>query len=356
MTQQVAQGSTITLNAQYRTNGGVLVDPVTPLLDIFDSSNTEVVSNAVPTRDGVGLYHYNYAVDGAAPLGVWQVVWSGVIDGSGVQGEDYFEVVTPGSIVIPSADPPCTPYATTSDLCSPCDDYSFPTGLLDDMLEVASGVMYHLTGEQFEGQCADTVYPTCQQGRRGYGGLGYEHWRPGDPRVWAGANLRDFCGGCKQISLGGYPITGITTVTIEGEILDPDDYQVEDSRWLTRTDGSCWPCSCSCGANTDFEVVYTYGLDAPPLLVKATADLACQMALACSPETLGDCVLPSNVSSVTRQGVTAEMIPFAGLLNGESGIPSVNAAIDALNPDHRRGRSVIARADMGRAVRRITTA
>lgn len=98
MTQRIGQGGTITIDAEYREGTGVLVDPVTPLVDIINPNSVELVTNATPTRVGTGIYQYAYVVSPSAPLGLWTARWSGAINGVGVSSDDQFQVVAAGDI------------------------------------------------------------------------------------------------------------------------------------------------------------------------------------------------------------------------------------------------------------------
>jgi hypothetical protein len=98
MPQTVGQGGTIPLDAEFKDGSGTMVDPDTPQVDIIDPADTTVVSNATPVRDGLGRYHYNYAVPTGAPLGVWTAHWTGTINGAGVGADDHFTVTAPGGI------------------------------------------------------------------------------------------------------------------------------------------------------------------------------------------------------------------------------------------------------------------
>lgn len=105
MAGTVGQGGTIRLEARFRAGSGELIDPITPLVDILNPSSVAVVTDAVPTRDSTGLYHYDYTVAGDAPLGGWSAHWTGVINSVPVSGDDSFTVVEAGS-VDPVADAP----------------------------------------------------------------------------------------------------------------------------------------------------------------------------------------------------------------------------------------------------------
>lgn len=94
----VGQGGTIRLDATFQDGAGNLVVPITPLVDILNPSNVQVVVGAIPINDGVGRYYYNYVVSVTAPLGTWKAHWTGVINSVPVSGDDYFTVVIAGSI------------------------------------------------------------------------------------------------------------------------------------------------------------------------------------------------------------------------------------------------------------------
>ncbi|MBA3240089.1 MAG: phage head-tail connector protein [Acidobacteria bacterium] len=96
--QQVGQGGTIRLTVQYQDGSGNLVNPLNPLVSIYNPSNAQVVANATPTNAGTGIYFYDYTVAVAAPLGQWYGRFTGTINGASVQGDDEFLVVTAGSV------------------------------------------------------------------------------------------------------------------------------------------------------------------------------------------------------------------------------------------------------------------
>jgi hypothetical protein len=95
---QVAQGGTVRIPATYEDATASLVDPGTPLVDIIDPSNAVVVNDAVPVRDSLGEYHYDFTAAAAAPLGDWVARFSGVVSGGTVTGDETFVVVQPGAV------------------------------------------------------------------------------------------------------------------------------------------------------------------------------------------------------------------------------------------------------------------
>lgn len=251
----------------------------------------------------------------------------------------------------------CAPWATAADVCSPCDDYNFPVGLLDDALLVASEVLFHLSGRQYPGMCAETVRP------QGVGGCSFARWgrawyaRTGTwPAPWdypagtAGCG----CGGVSEVQLGGWPLVEVSEVLLNGAVLPAaNNWRVDDWTTLVRiadADGNrqVWPCwqrlDLPTTEDDTWEVTFTYGVPPPAMAVRAAASLGCQLALSCSPETVGgaECRLPERVTSITRQGITAVVLdPFTFLDNGRTGIYDVDLFLAAANPGgiSRRGTS-----------------
>lgn len=240
----------------------------------------------------------------------------------------------------------CSPWATVADVCSPCDDYAFDQSMLTESLQAASDVLYELSGRKFPGSCQTTVRP-CSASCRG--------------RTARSCG----CGTRTEISLGGYPITGIVAVTVDGVVLDASQYRVDDWRWLVRladADGSNpgWPACQRIDLPTTeadtFEVTYTYGQEPPQLGVTAAAALGCQFALACQPETVGECRLPQRVTSITRQGVTTVVLDsFDFLEEGKTGVYDVDLFIRTYNPYKRTRRNTVYDPAASRSVRRTTT-
>lgn len=247
----------------------------------------------------------------------------------------------------------CSPWASAADVCSPCDDYTFPEGLLTECIAAASDVLYELSGRRYAGTCEDTVRPTLHD-------FMFDHWRWG-----MGAEARygidsgpvlGWCNYVPEVLLGGYPVTGITEVLIDGAVVDPATYRVDDWRTLVRvtdpatnTNGG-WPCCQDMASPATeqgtFEVTFTYGVMPPAMGVRAAARLGCELALACSPESGPECQLPERVTTVARQGVTAVILdPFAFLEQGRTGLYDVDLFLAAANPGglNRRGTATSTR-------------
>lgn len=216
---------------------------------------------------------------------------------------------------LPSQDT-CSPWATIADLCSPCDDYAFDTALVERMLVVASTALYHLTRRRYPGVCRETVRP--------FGG----------GECFGARRTSCTCDVLSAIRLPSWPIAQVVQVRIDGDTVDPARYRVDNYRELVALDVEgfdrlTWPCCQRMDRAADqddtFEVVYDFGLMPPEGGVHAAALLACELALAASPETVGACTLGANITSMTREGVSLTMVdPTALFADGRTGIKAVD--------------------------------
>ena len=119
---------------------------------------------------------------------------------------------------------------------------------------------------------------------------------------------------------------------MNGILLDPGSYRVDDGKWLVRTDGDCWPgCQDLSKPDTElgtFSVTYLNAIPVDHLGMYAAGVLACEYAKACAGVK---CRLPSGVTSITRQGISMEV--SAGLFpNGLTGINEVDVWVQMYNP------------------------
>lgn len=264
----------------------------------------------------------------------------------------------------------CQPWATTADLCTPCDDYSWSAGVLEDALERVSNLLFHWSGRKFPGVCEDTVQPCGRHRpvtRYRFTGSQDGLWR--DEYVCGcNAGRGCVCGGADEITLGGYPVIEVTQVVLDtdgdgvGEILDPARYRINDYRYLERLDDADgtnpgWPC-----CDPTFRVSFTYGRTPPPEGVAAAAAFGCEWAIACQPETAGlKCRLPRRAIQVVRQGITIQMIDPASMFVVKPGQPiktglhEVDAFLAAHNPTGLLRRAQLIVPGQGRRVRRVGT-
>ena len=113
MELRVTQGESIRLPADFYS-GDKRADPTDPRVTIFDAAGKAVVKNAVPVRDGVGSYRYDYPVTPEARPGTWKAVWTAKIAGRNVEATDDFEVVRAAASPTPAAARPKTKDTTTA--------------------------------------------------------------------------------------------------------------------------------------------------------------------------------------------------------------------------------------------------
>lgn len=275
---------------------------------IVDNDGATVVgpTTANITEDGTsGVYAWNAT---AAPdaAGQYQIIWS--IDGTYAADT----VATEDLVIVASASGgPCTSWVTGADVAECCSsEVGTMSSLLDNSADVASQMLYELSGRRWSGLCLRTVRPchsSCSCGwqvlSRGHVVTALDSW-PCEGRA---------CG-CQELSrvrLTGH-VREVTEVKIDGAVVDSSCYRVDENRWLTRLNGDRWPsCARLDLADTEegtFSVTYTYGAPPPLAGVEAAKQLACQVYLQCSGST--ECDIPAGATRITRQGITIERAFF----------------------------------------------
>lgn len=159
------------------------------------------------------------------------------------------------------------------------------------------------------------------------------------------------CSTLSQVRLPG-PIGEVIEVRLDGVVVTPSAYRVDNFDRLVRTDGGVWPaCQDMAKDLTEegtFAVKYVQGFPADDSLNFAAGVLAMEYLKACTGDQ--SCRLPANVTSIARQGLTMEIDsrdPFTSVLTGIVEVDSVIAAFNphglrvrssVLSPDQRRGR------------------
>ncbi|MBA9005944.1 hypothetical protein [Thermomonospora cellulosilytica] len=216
---------------------------------------------------------------------------------------------------------------------------------------VATEILWRLTGMRF-GLCPVTVRP-CRRKCADQAALPVWAGSPAAPPfipymrdgVWCNAR----CGtcttecGCSPLCevLLPAPVHDVTEVWVDGQLVDPGGYRVDDHRLLIRTDGECWPDCQDLEMPHDapgaFAVTYTWGVPVPPAGQYAAGVYACELLKAC---TGGPCQLPKRVQQITRDGVQMTVVdPMDFLEQGLTGIPEVDTWVKAVNPHRLTGRS-----------------
>lgn len=251
----------------------------------------------------------------------------------------------------------------------PCDwpvDYSACGGGLPEPLaslpasgvatfeEMAATYLWDWTGRKY-GQCEVTLRPCrqdCWEGRSTFwGGSGgpLRGGLPFTPALIRGQWYNLGCGTCgdtcgcgstQALRLPG-PIASVGEVQIDGTVLDPAAYRVDNGRFLVRQDGDLWP-TCQdmnlvLGQPDTWGVTYTKGYAVPKGGQVAAGLLANELAkAACNDKTCG---LPRRVQSITRQGVTVAVLDaFDDIDEGHTGIWLIDSWVASVVRRPRRMR------------------
>lgn len=242
----------------------------------------------------------------------------------------------------------CNPWPIDLD-CTDCNDLpaDIDPALIERWRRVASTTLWRLSGRRW-GPCPITVRP-CRRSCADQSGLSFSH-STGEltPYIHNGEWYNASLCGCRtdcscvelcEVRLEG-PVYAVTEVLIDGAVLDPADYRVDQPGRLVRTDDGCWP-SCQdmrvdCDQPGAFCVTYEIGLPLDDTAIAAVSTLTCELLKACLPKgTCGPCRLPSRVQRATRQGVTMDFIDTSGLLEkGLTGLDIVDQWLFSVNP-HR---------------------
>lgn len=261
--------------------------------------------------------------------------------------------------VPPGADGWCGWDVDPTDICAAWITYS--AAQQDAALNVATTIMWAATGRRF-GACEITIRP-CQSKERAEAYRAYPAWwTRGDSSgmpypflmdgVWrnCGCGVGCCCAPRCEITLDG-PVSEVVEVMVGGIVLDPTEYRVDvtqGSYRLVRMSEGCWPTCQDFNEPGDgehaFQVTYGRGVPTPQSVLDATAILACSLGKRLAG---GDCGLPPRVSSLTRQGVTADFIVSEiDVDTFTTGIDLVDMVIRAQNPSRRTRPPVVLSPDM----------
>lgn len=363
--------------------------------EISDNEGNTIVG---PTNSGVGeigttgVYKVpNFQVPGT--VGYWTIVWSK--DGSfdpNTNAVDLLQTYDPGTEApdVPPLTPisddgsglavgPCSAWTTSEDAAACCGTDS-DTSLLDGPVVAASQVLYELSNHLFSGTCERRVRPcglSCGgpwQRWQGWGWLPMSRAPAADFGVfgtWGEKGASAFAGGCGCQPQSRIPLAGaareILEVTIDGQLVAPASYRLDERRWLTRVDGEAWPgCQDMDAAETEdgtFSILYTYGQDPPVIGQYAAQELACAIAATCpgGGEIDTECVLPAGVTKVERQGITLDTEAFRDFAWTSSkgwatGLGNVDMFLNTYAPNGRQRRTRVWSPDTRRFPRPVAGA
>lgn len=201
------------------------------------------------------------------------------------------------------------PWCTAADAEQDSDKFN-DAALMTDAIQVASNVLYRLSGFQYAG-ARDVVIRVGSEYVKEYG------------------TVIDF----------GETINSVASIYIDELLLEPEAYRIDSRRFIRRIDSFSWPCDWTVqeGLNyTPQQFLVTANLgDAPPVEGRRAAGV---FAGEIYKMYRGDpCKLPDRVQTTTRQGVSMTRINPNDFLDGwRTGIVSIDMFLAVHNPGKRR--------------------
>jgi len=214
------------------------------------------------------------------------------------------------------------------------------------MQQLAVFVLWKATGEAY-GLCENTYRPCRRDCSGSYGwpfGTPWIPWRINDQ--WINLSCSSCpgecgCGGAvSEIRLPS--VEAVTGIRVDGVDLVPEDtVAVYNRRRIVRIDGEQWP-GCQNLASKDgigtWSVKVLQGLPVPAGGEMLAGTLACELGKMC----LGanDCRLPSNWSTIARQGLTIVARESADIAALRTGIDEIDLWIEAARSAMYRGPSI----------------
>lgn len=361
----IVRGATLTLDV-FITGSEGLVNPLDLAVSILDPAGAVFEDGLVPVLLSLGHYKVEFPVPADADLGAWAAHWTCTIDGAPAVTEDGFTVVAPGSISSGSSSgQTCSPWATHEDSqLTAAQSYGADPDDIDDMMQMATDVLYNFTGKAYPGICTDSIRPLAQ-----YRALeGPPRWWPAIAGAGGGRGSMGFCSchrirdaGCFAVSEVKLPNAPVIEASI-AVVLDGDpflDWELRDHRYLARTDGHGWPCCQRDLPDTElgtWSVTWQWGR-LPPIGGRfACAALGSQLYLAFHPEASdsGACKLPKRIQTITRQGVTIAMLdPLKLFDEGKTGLPEVDLWVASILLGRKRRRATALVPGHSRSARRV---
>ena len=265
---------------------------------------------------------------------------------------------------------PAAPWIQASDVLSApaLDGFTVSLELAEQMAAVASEILYIATKRVYTGVTGPVTVrplarPTDVDTRFGHRGVPQGYLAAGSQSTAYGmpGGGVNYFGSSKpsEVELGGFPVVEVTMVKIDGVVIPPNEYYVQDRRVLVRaiptaeatpTERFGWPMSQRLdlpdSEDGTFSVTYMYGVAPPASGVLAAQTLAVQLVLNA---VGGDNSLPQRTTSVSRQGVSVQVASVVDLLKaGMTGIYEVDVFVEAVNPNRSRLPSLVWSPDIGR--------
>lgn len=368
-------GSAESFEATFDMGVTGLVGTIEVRIEDGQGNIVQAASAAAIVEAGVsGIYTATRTAPG--PLGQYLLIAStdGSFDEGTVAEEDLVVISSTATGTLPPITPPssdggltwgpCSSWIAGEDVADVCTGAAATVGsdftLLDPYAASASTALWAASGRLFSGACEQTVRP-CVTVNCGFQVLSRGHvidpwselglWNPAGWWWWNGTRP---CG-CMPLSrvlLSGYPVREIVQVKIDGAVVDPLTYRLDEHRYLTRVidpadpdTALVWPgCQLLDRDDTNqgtWSVTYTYGQDPPQLGTQAAAQLACEIWKQANGQ---QCSLPAGTTRVTREGITIERTIFAydrALRTWRTGLTLVDLFLNMVNPNGLQRRPAV---------------
>ncbi len=234
--------------------------------------------------------------------------------------------------------PPCEDWPITWT----CDVSTVSPAITALAVDSATEILFALSGRRF-GVCQVTSRPCRQECYDPFP----DNWLPWggswpQPALIGGQWFNITCGSCSRSCsctsvsevLLPTPVHRIIQVVIDGVVISPDAYRLDNNRLLVRVDGGIWPLcndlSKNDGEPGTWSITAAYGEPIPQIAALAMGELACEIVRGA---TGGDCRLPAGVTQLARQGVTIQYPDVGELLRGgRTGLYLVDLFLSAYNP------------------------
>lgn len=204
------------------------------------------------------------------------------------------------------------PCAWTADW-SCCEVPADSEAITGSMLQGATELLWALSGRQF-GECTVTLRPCredCWDGRFRWSPWGGSYPFPAKiDGIWVNFACGSCPGSCSCSRVSKFMLptsaTEIVQIKIDGDILDPDAYRLDNRIKVVRQDGGEWPrCNSEskiAGEDGTWTVTTKFGRELPKLGELAVAELTCEYIKFCT--NADDCQLPANWASINQSGLT----------------------------------------------------
>lgn len=213
------------------------------------------------------------------------------------------------------------PWAEVGEMPDPTNPYA------EMAIEIASNILYKLSGEKFQGINSVTeVYDVNQSQSIST-----------QPALIQGKMYnvpRSSSTGTTKLHLRHRPIREIVSITEMGVELDPFSYEIRNRSFVTKKNKLPWISDTL----NEIEVNYIYGAIPPSAGKFAALKLAHELTLSWADDA--ECALPVRLSSISRQGVQISVLdPQEFLDQGRTGLYDVDLFLRVYNPDGARKKS-----------------